>query len=102
MSGEKATKLTGFSMPTFLEQRKVIMMIGMGLSCNGIGNLTDGKWDSYFQIYLYVLDNNAWPVVVRYFADNKYIFRDDYAHVYHARITYGKIRQFSSFAYVAI
>ena len=54
-------------------QRKVSVMIWRYLSLSGIGTLTDVKGNINSQIYIDVLENNLWPVIARYFADNEYV-----------------------------
>ena len=66
---------------------KVSVMIWGYLSFSGIGTLTDVKGNINSQIYIDVLENNVWPVIARYFADNDYVFQDDNAPVHRARIT---------------
>lgn len=36
--------------------------------------------------YIQILDDNIWPVIVRHFPNNNYLFQADNAPVYRARI----------------
>jgi hypothetical protein len=52
----------------------------------------------WMEKYISVLDENLWPVILRHFADNNYIFQDDNAPVHRARIVqdFGRNNQLKS------
>ena len=67
-------------------KRKLTLMIWGCITYHGIGTIcvVDGNINA--EKYISVLDENLWPVILRHFADNNYIFQDNNAPVHRARI----------------
>ena len=57
------------------------------ITFNGVGTLcrVDGNINS--QKYINILEDNLWPVVVRHFPGNDYLFMDDNAPVHRSQAT---------------
>ncbi|CAC5415747.1 unnamed protein product [Mytilus coruscus] len=66
-------------------QRKYSLMIWGCITYHGVGTITvvDGNINAIK--YIDIIYNNLWPVVVRHFPDNNYVFQDDNAPVHRAR-----------------
>ena len=62
-------------------------MIWGCITFNGVGTLcrVDGNINS--QKYINILEDNLWPVVVRHFPGNDYLFMDDNAPVHRSQAT---------------
>lgn len=51
-----------------------------------MGTLTDVQGNINAQKYLEIIDNNIWPVIVRHFPYDEYVFMDNNAPVHRAKI----------------
>ena len=67
--------------------KKLKVMIWGCITFNGVGTLcrVDGNINS--QKYINILEDNLWPVVVRHFPGNDYLFMDDNAPVHRSQAT---------------
>ena len=54
---------------------------------NGVGTLTKVEGNINANKYISILEDNIWPVIVRHFPGNDYLFQDDNAPVHRARST---------------
>lgn len=68
------------------EQAPVKVMVWGCVSFNGVGTLAKVDGNINAQKYIGVLEDNLWPVIVRHFPQNNYIFQHDNAPVHTARI----------------
>lgn len=65
---------------------KLSLMIWGCITYDGVGTITVVDGNINAQHYIDILDNNLWPVVVRHFPNENYIFQDDNAPVHRAGI----------------
>lgn len=61
-------------------------MIWGSVCFHGMGTLTDVQGNINAQKYLEIIDNNIWPVIVRHFPYDEYVFMDNNAPVHRAKI----------------
>ncbi|CAG2213846.1 unnamed protein product [Mytilus edulis] len=66
-------------------QRKYSLMIWGCITYHGVGTITVVEGNINALKYIEIIDNNLWPVVVRHFPDDNYVFQDDNAPVHRAR-----------------
>ncbi|CAG2206254.1 unnamed protein product [Mytilus edulis] len=66
-------------------KRKYSLMIWGCITYHGVGTITVVEGNINALKYIDIIDNNLWPVVVRHFPDNNYVFQDDNAPVHRAR-----------------
>ena len=59
-------------------------MIWGCITFNGVGTLTTVNVNA--AKYIEILKDNLWPVIVRHYPEENYIFQDDNAPVHRARI----------------
>lgn len=62
-------------------------MIWGCISWHGVGTITAVNGNINAEKYQQVLNDNLWPVIVRHFPKEQYIFQDDNAPVHRARST---------------
>lgn len=63
------------------------VMIWGCISWHGVGTITAVNGNINAEKYQQVLNDNLWPVIVRHFPNEQYIFQDDNAPVHRARST---------------
>lgn len=68
------------------EQRPIQVMIWGCVCFNGVGTLCRVEGTINAAKYINILEDNIWPVIVRHFPNNNYLFQDDNAPVHRARI----------------
>jgi hypothetical protein len=54
---------------------------------NGVGKITKVEWNIDADKYISILPDTIWPVIVRRFQGNDYLFQDDNAPVNRVRST---------------
>ncbi|VDI01470.1 Hypothetical predicted protein [Mytilus galloprovincialis] len=59
-------------------------MIWGCITYHGVGTITVVEGNINALKYIEIIDNNLWPVVVRHFPDDNYVFQDDNAPVHRA------------------
>ena len=64
--------------------RKFSVMVWGCICYNGVGTLTKVEGNINADKYISILEDNIWPVIVRHFAGNDYLFQDDNAPVHRA------------------
>ena len=64
---------------------KMSWMIWGCITFNGVGTLTTVNGNTNAAKYIEILEDNLWPVIVRHYPEENYIFQDDNAPVYRAR-----------------
>ena len=61
--------------------------MGMHQCYSGVGTLAKVDGNINAEKYIGILEDNIWPVIVRHFPNNNYIFQDDNAPVHWAHVT---------------
>jgi hypothetical protein len=64
---------------------KMSLMIWVCVTFNGVGTLTTVNGNINAAKYIEILEDNLWPVIVRHYPEEKYIFQDDNAPLHRAR-----------------
>jgi hypothetical protein len=67
--------------------RKFSVMVWGCICYNGVGTLTKVEGNVNAYKYISILEDNIWPVIVRHFPGNDYLFQDDNAPVHRTRST---------------
>ena len=66
-------------------RRRISLMLWARITFHGVGTITVIEGNVSSEKYVNILANNSWPVIIRHFPDNDYIFQDDNAPVHRAR-----------------
>jgi len=66
---------------------KFSVMVWGCICYNGVGTLTKVEGNINADKYISILEDNIWPVIVRHFPGNDYLFQDDNASVHRDRST---------------
>jgi hypothetical protein len=61
------------------------LMIWGCITFNNVGTLTTVNGNINTAKYIKILEDNIWPVIVRHYPEENYIFQDDNAPVHGAR-----------------
>ena len=67
--------------------RKFRVMMWGCICYNGVGKITKVEWNIDADKYISILPDTIWPVIVRRFQGNDYLFQDDNAPVNRVRST---------------
>jgi hypothetical protein len=61
------------------------LMIWGCITFNGVGTLTTVNENINATKYIDILEDNLWPLIVRHYPEENYIFEDDNAPIHRAR-----------------
>jgi hypothetical protein len=60
------------------------LMIWSCITFNGVGTLKTVNGNINAAKYIEILEDNLWPIIVRHYTEENYIFQDDNAPVHRA------------------